>query len=223
MTIKLNIADLKKPSGSIETRSHNGEIILIDKSEKREGDELISTTPARITGHGAVWDTASTGLYFEEIIMRGAMDKADFSNCICLFNHDENMILGSVRARSLELTIDEKGLFYSCTPHDTQIIRDQVLLPMRAGDLNCSSFRFRMPQNDSADEWFYDEERNVVVRKIHEISSVLDVSPVLYPAYDAAESAVRNAEKIKSVMPDSFDSESRARLDHLNFMFMNTL
>lgn len=215
-----NFPGAKKPkSGEVECRSVLGEVKIIE-SEKREGED--STTSPVISGHGAVFNTASTGLFFEEIITDTAFNGSDMSRCICLFNHDENMILGSVRAGSLSLNVDSRGLAYSCKPHDTQVIREQVLTPMRSGDVGYSSFRFILANGEDADEWYYDEPRDVVVRKIHNISSVLDVSPVLFPAYDAAESTLRNAEKIKAVMPKALQAEARARFDRLSHLFMNS-
>ncbi len=172
------------------------------KIELREVAADGTEQPARavISGYGAVYDTDSTGLYFIERIVRGAFDRANLDGCICLFNHDENIILGSRRGGSLALTIDDHGLKYDCTPHDTQLIRDQVLTPMRAGDLRNSSFRFTVDE----DEWNYDYETDIVTRNIISIGEVLDVSPVLFPAYEAADSSVRNAKETK---------ESRNKID----------
>lgn len=56
--------------------------------------------------------------------MRGCMDETDFSSCFGLFNHDENAVLGSVRAGSVELTVDDYGLYYKITPPDSVVVRD---------------------------------------------------------------------------------------------------
>ena len=41
------------------------------------------------------------------------------------------------------------------------------------------------------EDWYQDED-GVVVREISKISRLLDVSPVTYPAYQEADSAVRS-------------------------------
>lgn len=211
---KEQLEELKKKAkgGAHEIRTFS-EGIKLNVEEKRASDG--STTAPIIVGYGAVFGVASTGLWWEEILMRGCMDETDFSSCFGLFNHDENAVLGSVRAGSVELTVDDYGLYYKITPPDSVVVRDLYVEPIRRGDVVHSSFRFSLDYSDPAnppDEWMYDEERDVVVRKINKISRVNDVSPVLFPAYDAAESSIRAAtsfdemrEKAESVKGKKFN------------------
>lgn len=177
----------KGAKNEIEARTFGAKI------ELREMGEDSTTSPV-ISGYAAVFDEPSTGLWFTEVIMRGAFDNSDFSGCKAVFNHDENIILGSVSGGSLKLEIDERGLKYEITPPDTAYVRDMVIAPMRRGDLDKSSFRFVMDYNDEgADTWSWDAVNDVAVRKVNKIARVMDVSPVLFPAYDAADSTVRKA------------------------------
>ncbi|EMO0764644.1 HK97 family phage prohead protease, partial [Salmonella enterica] len=57
------------------------------------------------------------------------------------------------------------------------------------GDINQSSFAFRVARD--GEEWYQDED-GVVIREITRFSRLLDVSPVTYPAYQEADSAVRS-------------------------------
>ncbi len=106
-----------------------------------------------------------------------------------LFNHDPNFILGRSAAGTLSLSVDDKGLRYAITAPQTQTIRDLVLAPMMRGDITQSSFAFRVARD--GEEWYEDEE-GIVIREIHRFSRLYDVSPVTYPAYQAADSAVRS-------------------------------
>lgn len=181
----------KKSSSTIELRSFASNIELREAGEGQDSGRVIF-------GYAAIYSERSTGLpWFEEIIMPGAFDATDFSDCAALFNHDENIILGSVRGGSLEIKVDARGLAYEVTPPDNQYITDMVLGPMSRGDLSKSSFRFQMNEDDrEAEEWIWDSVNDIAVRKIHKIARVLDVSPVLFPAYDASESAVRKAGEV---------------------------
>lgn len=197
------IADIRK-AGGIELRS------VSDIGFDVKGEE--GKTPT-ITGYAAVVETPSTGLWWEETILRGAFDGCDFSLCRGLFNHNEEAILGSVKAGSVRCSVDDKGLRYEIDTPDNDIIQAMYVQPIIRGDVDKSSFRFSMDfSNPDAwpDEWIYDEERDIIVRKIKKISSVLDVSPVLFPAYDAAESSVRAASTLLDLHKKAAESKTNA-------------
>ncbi|MDN8705120.1 HK97 family phage prohead protease, partial [Staphylococcus aureus] len=71
-----------------------------------------------------------------------------------LFNHDPNYILGRTTAGTLSLSVNERGLVYDITAPDTQTIRDLVLAPMQRGDINQSSFAFRVARD--GEDWYQD-------------------------------------------------------------------
>ena len=71
----------------------------------------------------------------------------------------------------------------------TPTICDLVLSPMLRGDINQSSFAFRVARD--GESWYEDDE-GIVIREITRISRLYDVSPVTYPAYQDADSGVRS-------------------------------
>ncbi len=79
-----------------------------------------------------------------------------------LFNHDPNFILGRSAAGTLSLSVDERGLRYDITAPDTQTIRDLVLAPMMRGDINQSSFAFRVSHD--GENWYRDDEGSLFVK-----------------------------------------------------------
>ena len=99
--------------------------------------EIEEGQPARIIGHGAVFNKRSEmimGLFKEEIAP-GAFDDVLGDDVLALFNHDANFVLGRTRSSTLALSIDAEGLRYEITPPDTQTVRDLVLAPLSRGDL----------------------------------------------------------------------------------------
>ncbi|PHM46505.1 HK97 family phage prohead protease [Xenorhabdus miraniensis] len=145
--------------------------------------------PTRIVGYGSVFNSRSEPLWgFREIIKPGAFDAVLKDDVRGLFNHDPNFILGRSTAGTLTLAVDERGLQYDIQAPDTQTIRDLVLAPMQRGDINQSSFAFRVARDG---EHWYEDEEGIVIREITQFSRLYDVSPVTYPAYQAADSAVR--------------------------------
>ena len=155
--------------------------------------EIEEGQPARIIGHGAVFNKRSEMIMgmFKEEIAPGAFDDVLGDDVRALFNHDANFVLGRTRSSTLALSIDAEGLRYEIPPPDTQTVRDLVLAPLSRGDITGSSFAFRVA-NDG-DEWREDED-GLIVRTINRFSRLLDVSPVTYPAYPDAGAAARSLE-----------------------------
>jgi HK97 family phage prohead protease len=139
-----------------------------------------------IEGYAAVFDEWSEDLGgFRERIRPGAFAKtigeADVRG---LWQHDPNYVLGRNTADTLELVEDDRGLRYRITPPDTQWARD-VLVTMRRGDVNQSSFAFEAVR----DEWG-EAADGFITRELIEVK-LYDVSPVTYPAYPQTSSQVR--------------------------------
>ncbi|MBD2810495.1 HK97 family phage prohead protease [Xenorhabdus sp. Vera] len=163
-----------------ELRCYPGEV----RADTPEGQ------PTRIVGYGSVFNSRSEPLWgFREIIKPGAFDEVLNDDVRGLFNHDPNFILGRSTSGTLSLSVDDKGLRYDITAPDTQTIRDLVLAPMQRGDITQSSFAFRVARD--GEEWYEDEE-GIVIREIHRVARLHDVSPVTYPAYQETDSAVRS-------------------------------
>lgn len=172
--------DEEKPMNDRETRCYSGEV----RAEQRTDE------PTRILGYGSVFNSRSEPLWgFREIIKPGAFDDVLNDDVRGLFNHDPNFILGRSAAGTLSLSVDERGLRYDITAPDTQTIRDLVLAPMLRGDINQSSFAFRVAHD--GENWYQDDE-GIVIREISKFSRLFDVSPVTYPAYQEADSGVRS-------------------------------
>ncbi|MCP3026002.1 HK97 family phage prohead protease [Halobacillus sp. A5] len=141
-----------------------------------------------IVGYALKFNSESEDLGgFVEIIDPSALNGADMSDVRGLFNHDPNMVLGRSKSGSLTLEVDEFGLKYIIDPPDTSFARD-LAFSMGRGDIDQSSFGFGITYD--GDEWKYDEKRDIYVRKINQFHSIVDVSVVTYPAYQATESVV---------------------------------
>lgn len=112
----------------------------------------------------------------------------------CCSNHVEGIAghLGSLRADSLQLTRDRKGMAYSATVPDTTVGRDSKVLAGGNGkpsEFQGSSFKF----NPNLSKYKITREAGKVVctfTKLH----LEHVSPVFDPAYKAATRSVRSAD-----------------------------
>lgn len=162
-----------------ELRSYSGEI----RAEQRDN-------VTHIVGYGSVFDVLSEPMWgFREIIRPGAFDEVLGDDVRGLFNHDANFVLGRTVAATMTLTVDDRGLHYDIIAPETPTIRDLVIAPMQRGDITQSSFAFRVAPG--GDNWYEDDD-GVIIREITKVGRLYDVSPVTYPAYQAADSSVRS-------------------------------
>jgi len=158
--------------------------------------------PPIISGYAAVFDTSSADMGWTEEIDPHAFDAVMATNpdVRALWNHNPDFVLGRTKAGTLSLSLDARGLAYSITAPDTTVARDLVT-SMKRGDVTQSSFGFICAR----DQWT-DEPDGSVTRRILEFAELIDVSPVTFPAYDAATSGVRS-------LPASMPAEIRSRFE----------
>lgn len=201
---------LRSDISSFERRvCHSGEIRVADA----DGDSL-----PKIEGHAAVFNKLSVRMFgFKEKIAPGAFKKTiKEADVRALFNHDPNFVLGRNKAGTLKLKEDDKGLFYSVQPPDTQGAKD-LIESIKRGDVSQSSFGFKVVK----DLWTHDDDGGELIRELVEVR-LFDVSPVTFPAYEATDTQVRSlaayagidGEQLnnavrKALMGDELKSEER--------------
>lgn len=152
-------------------------------------DQTESEDPI-IEGYFAVTET-ETELWegvFEEIAT-GAFDNSLKNNDIrCLFNHQTDVVLGRMSAGTLELRIDEKGLYGKTTinPNDSEAMN--VYQRVKRGDISNCSFGF-YPK----DEQIVNRDDGTVKFIVKE-ADTMEVSVVTFPAYPQTEVEARQKE-----------------------------
>lgn len=151
----------------------------------------IRTAPEgrTITGYGAVFGKLSRNLGgFVERVGDGAFNASkmrNWPNVVCRYNHDANMVLGTTAGHTLQLKVDDMGLYYEVLPPQSRM---DILELVERGDVQHSSFAFRVPPG--GDEWSVTEQ-NYPMRTLNEVQLV-DVAPVLDPAYPDATAGLRS-------------------------------
>jgi len=158
----------------------------------------------KIRGYAAVFNKESENLgsseyQFREILLPGAFDDVLKDDVRALFNHESSAILARSKngEGSLQIGVDETGLYYEFEAPDTQVGRDLVT-SLKRGDVDQSSFSFTV----SKDGQKFEEKREVdgptlITRTINKIARLFDVSPVTYPAYPDATVALRSLEEFR--------------------------
>jgi len=117
-----------------------------------------------------------------DIVKAGKDEKGKPLNTRCLFNHDPNHLLGRFPT-TMKMTVDKIGLRYECLlPESRKDVEEMI----SRGDLRGSSFSFVCAEG--GERW--SNENGQSIRTVTKIKSLLDVSPVTYPAYDDATVAI---------------------------------
>lgn len=181
--------------------------------ERRAITELRSVeseTPV-LEGYAAVFDTLSEELWgFRERIAKGAFAKTIKEDDIrFLFNHNSDHVLGRLKANTLSLNEDDRGLHFRCELPDTSFAKD-LAESVRRGDIDQCSFGFYVV----TDNW--NKENGVIVRTLEEVE-LFDVSLVTYPAYKDTTASVRSAqtlfqEKIQELEAPAMEAEAQSRI-----------
>jgi HK97 family phage prohead protease len=153
----------------------------------------VAQESRRVEGYALLFDTASDGLGFEEVIERGALDGVvESCDVFALLDHSN---FRGVLARSkngkgtLSLEVDDTGLRYSFDAPDTAL-GDELIAHIRSGNIDSSSFAFTV-----ADDSWEKKSDGMWKRSIRKIERLYDVSPVYSAAYSQTSVYMRGKEQ----------------------------
>lgn len=133
----------------------------------------------KIRGYASVFNSPETYSY-TEVIAPTAFDNADMSDVVLRYNHNDSfMVLARTRNKSLELNVDEKGLFMNATLQDDITEHRNIFNAIKSGLIDKQSFAFSVEE----DEYDYETDTRTITR----IGKVFDVSVVDQPFYNATD------------------------------------
>lgn len=159
--------------------------------ERRHSANLVEVRASAsggntIGGYAAVFGKYSQNLGgYVEAIDPGAFRDMPTSEVVCLFNHDDDMILGRTGV-NLTLATDATGLDYRCETFADDPTAAAVVAKVRNGLIKYSSFGFYCLD----EEWSLTDQGfplRTVLR-----ASLVDVSPVTRPAYTDTTTGLRS-------------------------------
>ena len=178
----------KEVKKMLEQRSYSFEV----RAEEGEGGAII-------TGRPIVYDSRTDLGYFDEIIDRGALDGADLTDVRFLVNHDISKIpLARSRRNNgnstMQLSVDAEGMFIRVKLDVENNAEAKALYSaVQRGDISGMSFMFSI----DGESW-ENLESDHPTRHVTNIGSVVEVSAVTFPAYDATTINARSKEALES-------------------------
>jgi HK97 family phage prohead protease len=172
----------------LEQRSYNFEV----RAEESDQGNII-------TGRPIVYNSRTDLGWFDEIIEPGALNNTDLTDVRFLVNHDTSKIpLARSRRNNgnstMQLTTDNDGLGIRVTL-DTENNSEARSLysAVQRGDISGMSFMFGI-----RDEEWEDLDSDHPTRHIRDISTVVEVSAVTFPAYESTEINARSKEALEN-------------------------
>lgn len=170
----------------LEQRSYNFEV----RAEETDKCSII-------TGRPIVYNSRTDMGWFDEIIEPGALSKTDLTDVRFLVNHDTSKIpLARSRRNNgnstMQLTVDEAGMGIKVNLDTENNAEARSLYSaVQRGDISGMSFMFGID-----DEEWEELDSDHPTRHIRGISTVVEVSAVTFPAYDATEINARSKEAL---------------------------
>ena len=149
----------------------------------------LAAEAGSLVGYASVFNSLSEDLGgFKERIHPQAFNRSLGSgfDVRALVNHDTTLVLGRRSNKTLQLTVDTKGLKVSIVPPKTSYANDLLELVSR-GDVSQMSFGFIIAPGGEA----WSSEDGLKVRTVTDLD-LLEVSVVSIPAYSDTTVALRN-------------------------------
>ena len=138
-----------------------------------------------IKGYAVVFDSPETYDY-TEVIDKHALDETDMTDVVLRYNHEDTfMVLARTRNKSLNLNVDDKGLFMEATLQDDISQHKDIYNAIKSGLIDKQSFAFTVEE----DNYDYDTD----TRTITKIGKLFDVSVVDQPFYNATDVSVASS------------------------------
>jgi HK97 family phage prohead protease len=122
------------------------------------------------------------GVEYKEVIDRSALIGADMTDVIFNYDH-QGKVMARTRNKTLELQVDDKGLFIRAKLDGTEEGR-QLYEEIKGGYVDRMSFSFTIKEES------YDKSTRT--RVIRGIKRLYDVSAVSIPAYDTTSISARS-------------------------------
>lgn len=196
---------MRQKNKPLERRAYNFEV----RAEETEQGNII-------TGRPIVYNSRTDLGWYDEIIEPGALNNTNLNDVRFLVNHDTSKI-PLARSRNnngnstMQLTVDNDGMSIRVTLDTENNSEARALYSaVKRGDISGMSFMFNI-----RDEEWDDLDSDHPIRHIKDISTVVEVSAVTFPAYESTEINARSKEALDNARSalDSARQQSVSSLD----------
>ena len=175
------ISSLRRTTGGGEVEERNLHPVMARYYASERAGGGGHGSPGTLSGYGSIFnsDSQDLGGYIEQVAPGAFADALAGGDCLCLFNHNADNLLGRQSSGTMTLKEDSHGLHFTCElPNDGLgwSTRERV----SRGDLCGCSFSFTVAE----DEWLLPRSVDDLDRRIiTKVGQLWDCGPVSSPAY----------------------------------------
>lgn len=172
------------------------------RAAEADGKKYIEGYFSVFGGTYELWPGATENI--DSKAFEGALD----DDIRALINHDTTLVLGRNKASTLELKVDDKGLWGRVEINEKDQDAMNLYARVERGDVNQCSFGFDILEEDTK----YNEDGSVhwTIKRV----KLYEVSVVTFPAYEdtSVQARKKDFEQIKKRQIDKWKAERREKL-----------
>lgn len=173
----------------LETRNYE---VKLETRQSEAGESIVEGRPI------VFGEKADIGGWFEETIDRGALDGTDLTDVRLCLNHYTGYVYARSRrnnpSSTMQISTDANGLtFVARLDTKNSPKAADFYSAVQRGDIDKMSFMFSVDE----DRW-EDLDTDYPKRHITKIGTVVEISAVTFPAYDATSINARSKEALDS-------------------------
>lgn len=173
----------------LETRNYE---VKLETRQSEAGESIVEGRPI------VFGEKADIGGWFEETIDRGALDGTDLTDVRLCLNHYTGYVYARSRrnnpSSTMQINTDANGLtFVARLDTKNSPKAADFYSAVQRGDIDKMSFMFSVDE----DRW-EDLDTDYPKRHITKIGTVVEISAVTFPAYDATSINARSKEALDS-------------------------
>lgn len=172
------------------------------RADESDGKKYIEGYFSVFDGVYELWPGAT------ESIDPHAFDDALNDDTRALINHDTTLVLGRTKAGTLELKVDNKGLWGRIEINEKDQDAMNLYARVERGDVNQCSFGFDILEEDT--EYRDDGTVHWTIKRV----KLYEVSCVTFPAYEdtSIQARKKDYEKIRARHIEKWKSDMKERL-----------
>ena len=173
----------------------------LDIDIKEDGEKLILEGRPIVFESETLIGGEERGFY--EVIDKNAIDMSTLKDCCLKYNHNNStLILARVRNKSLQLSIDEKGVLMRAELQPNVQQHRDIYNLVKSGLLDSMSFAFIVKEQQ------VERSGRLLKRRITKIGRIFEISIVDTPAYSDTEIHARSLEMVEQEIA-TIESEER--------------
>jgi HK97 family phage prohead protease len=194
--------------------------LAVSEIELRDAEGNAAGKRLHVSGTPIVYNRMTT-LYensdyvIREIIEAGAAREAlKAADQVLLWNHNSSQPMASRKNNTLTTTEDEYGVHIDADVSGSVWGREGHEA-IRSGLVGAMSFAFYLDRDGYTTERTVADKKEIVTRKIHKFSRIIDFSPATYPAYKDTDISARGVDAILQEAEQEKRNAVHAKIDSL--------